>query len=92
MTVLSMGIDESVGLIQFDEIKPRSQLLSFHQHTNGPAFVRRAVRIKLMDLPFDANAPGKPRNQGESARAESREANQRSRSATLVMPFGYLSE
>ena len=60
MTVLSMGIDESVGLIQFDEIKPRSQLLSFHQHTNGFAFVRRAVRIKLMDLPFDANAPGKP--------------------------------
>ena len=38
------------------------------KRANGPAFVRRAVRIKLMDLPFDANAPGKTRNRGESAR------------------------
>jgi hypothetical protein len=35
---------------------------------NGPAFVRRAVRTKLMDLPFDANARRKTRNRGESAR------------------------
>lgn len=74
MTVLSIGIDESVGMTQFDEIKLRSQLLSFHQRTNGFVFVRRAVRIKLMDLPFDANECRKPRNRGESERAESREA------------------
>lgn len=46
----------------------QSQRWAVPKRHNGPAFVRRADKIKLIDSPSNANKPRNPRGRGESAR------------------------